>query len=166
MATGCRDGSFGELHAEDAAEVLAEDLEGIVGRSFFVVVVVGGVSGEEGLAAARLVLVGEGVVVLDGADGGDEGVGGAGGSGRRGGGGVGGAVGAAPAGGVGEGGGLGEARGVPGRGAGGAAEEVDLRRGGGAADHADAIAVAGEVRHGGGGGWDGLRLGFRGRNGE
>jgi hypothetical protein len=93
------------------------------------------------------------VVSLDGADGGDQGVGGARGSGD--GSGVGGAVGAAPAGGVGEGGGLGEARRVPGRGAGGAGEEVDLRRGCDAADHTDAIAVAGEVRHGGCE-WDGL----------
>lgn len=154
MATGCRDGSFRELHAENAAEVLADDLKGIVGR-FVVIVVraVGGVAGEEGLAAARLLLVGECVVSLDGADGGDQGVGGARGSGD--GSGVGGAVGAAPAGGVGEGGGLGEARRVPGRGAGGAGEEVDLRRGCDAADHTDAIAVAGEVRHGGGE-WDGL----------
>jgi hypothetical protein len=154
------DGSFRELHAENAAEVFADDFEGIVGR---VVVVrdVGGVAGEEGLAAARLLLVGEGVVGLDGADGGNEGVSRGRGSGD--GGGVQGAVGAAPAGGVGQGGSLGEARGVPGRGAGGAMEEVDLRRGGDAADHADAIAVAGEVRHGGGG--SGLRVRFRGPSG-
>lgn len=153
VATGCCDWALRKLHAEDAAEVLADDLEGIVHRVVVVSGGVGGGAGEEGLAAARLLLVGEGLVGLDGADGGDEAVPGSGGCrGGRGSGVVGGAVGAAPLGGVGEGRGLGEARGVPWRGAGGASEEINLGRGGGVADHADAISVAGEVRHGGGGG--------------
>jgi hypothetical protein len=67
------------------------DLEGIVGRITVVVVcVIGGIAGEEGLAAARLLLVGEGVVSLDDADDGNEGVGRTQGNGRLSGGGVGG----------------------------------------------------------------------------
>jgi len=99
-------------------------------------------------------LVGESGVGLDGADGGDElaschgGGGGGGGRGRGAG-----AIGAAPARGVRERGHLGEAGGVPWRRAGGASEQIDLGRGVGAADHADAISVAGEVGHGGCGGW-------------
>uniref|UniRef100_J3M345 Uncharacterized protein n=1 Tax=Oryza brachyantha TaxID=4533 RepID=J3M345_ORYBR len=121
------DGAFGKLHAEGAAEVFADSLEHVVPLVIVGVGVGGRGSTEKLLAAACLVLVGEGVVALDGADGGDELAGTPGGEGSRGRGrGVGGAV-----------------------GAGGASEEVDLGRGGGVAEHADAIAVAGEVRHGG-----------------
>jgi hypothetical protein len=71
-------------------------------------------SGEDGLAAPGLVLFGEGVVGLDGADGGDE-VTPSTGCGDGGWGSIAGAVGAAPGGDVGEGGGLerhGECQGV------------------------------------------------------
>lgn len=156
MATWCGDGAFGQLHAEGAAEVLADDLEDVVPLVIIGVGTGGRGAAEKLLAAACLFLVGEGGVALDGADGGDELAGTPRGErcrGRgRGVGGVPGAVGATPLGGVGKGGGLGEAGGVPRGGAGGATEEIDLGRGGDAADHADAIAVAGEIRHGGGGG--------------
>lgn len=163
MATWCGDGAVWELHAECAAEVLVDHLEGVLLLPVLVVVVVvrggGGLlrgAAEELLAAARLVEVGERGVGLDPADGGQHVPGGAvsagaGEGGRRGGGRgggcVAGAVGAGPCGGVGEGRGFGEAGGVPWRGAGCAAQQVDLGRRRRPAHHAHPVPVARQVRH-------------------
>lgn len=140
------DGLLGELHADGAVEGCADEIQKIVlvGRrrrhGFFVLV--GGL-GQELLAAAGLLGVGEGGVGLDGADGGDQ-VGG-----RHGGGGDigGGAVGAHPACHVTHGGGAGgggEAGVVPWSGARVARESL-LRRRSNLARHAHAVAVAGEL---------------------
>jgi hypothetical protein len=106
-----RDRSLGQSEAEDAVEGL-EDLFEVV-PSVGVVRRISRSSGrgEDGLAAPGLVLFGEGLVGLNGADGGDE-VAPSPGCGDGGWGGIAEAVGAAPGGDVGEGGGLGECQGV------------------------------------------------------
>ncbi|KAI5015495.1 hypothetical protein ZWY2020_056885 [Hordeum vulgare] len=74
------DGVLGELHVEDAAEVLADDLGCVVLVVFVLFLIIGVVAttgddalpADQFLAAPCLVLLGEGGVGLDLADGGEE----------------------------------------------------------------------------------------------